>query len=207
MPGGPPTEEYQCKANRRNGRRCRRYALRTSDYCQFHGGRGKVVVKTCHLPMFYSKHLGRTLQAAVEEQLGMDPSDQLNLFEELALIRSGAGQAVKLYDAALTQADSDLRLEAARQMRDWLDTVRSFAESAARVKASGSDKISVHDLKYVVAQVTRIMWRVCGEDHEFLAKKFERLVREEIKMPHEVVGTDLTPDLVVTDMDATVPNE
>jgi len=157
--------------------------------------------------MFYSKQLSGTLQDAVERQLEMDTTEQASLWQELALIRTGASQSVAMFNAAMNckNVDNELRLEAAAQMAQWLGTVKDFAEAAGKLEHLGKDKISVHHLRFIVAQMTRIMHRVCGEDFVELAEEFERLVRTEVKMPHQVTGTDLTPDEDVTKMDSTVP--
>jgi len=204
---GPPPENSprRCHARRRNGERCRRWALRGRDYCQFHGGR-RGPVRTDRLPMFYSRQLNRTLQEAVESQLEMAPREQLALFEELALMRLTAQRTVSMWNAAVETGKPETEQMAVALMVEALKNVEHMCTAAARVESTAADKVSIHTLKAFVSQIVRIAYETMGEEHVELARKFEKLVREEIKLPSEEEGTTLTPDADVTRMDDTVPN-
>ncbi len=201
----------RCQSLKINRDPCRRWALRGSNYCQFHGGRSGKRVRNHHLPTFYSSKLTRTLSAAVEECLDKSPHEQLNLFEELALMRVQAGDAVKLYGAALELSDDnpaapELQTDAGLIMRDSLKDVISTCEAAARIEAASKDRITLNDVAFIVAQIVRIAYEVFDDDME-RAQQFEVLVRDKVKITDGGRGTDITPDQDVQDMDGTIPRE
>ncbi len=205
---GAPPDHYQCQANRRNGKRCRKWRLTYSKYCQFHGGRRRSsIVRISHLPLFYSQHLSDTLTQRLADCVDGDPREALNLFEELALTRIAASEMVKLF-AAAEKVDGDkgaeLRTTASVLMCDALKNVQAMCEAAARIENQGKDKYSIHSLKAIINQLVRIAYTVF-KDHPEKAAEFKRLVDEEVKMPNEAIGTTLTPDRDVQDMDETVP--
>jgi hypothetical protein len=173
-----------------------------SRFCTSHGGRLKrKPVRITNLPKFYSVHLSKTLQEAVEEALDSAPEDQLNLYEELAVMRASAADICKMYDAC---PNDKTRMAAGGLLRDTMQEVARLCESAARVRASANDKLSIHNLSVVIAQVVRCAWEVFGDDEE-RAQQFEDLIREKVRMPEETRGTSITPDQDVMDMDASVP--
>lgn len=157
------------------------------------------------LPRFYSKELTDTLRDYVEESLGSAPHEQLNLFEELAIMRATTAETIKLFSAAQQSSDQETRVAAAVLVQDALKSVVSTCEAAARIEASGKDKISVHSVAHVVGQIVRIAYAVFGNEAE--VKVFETQIREEVKIIGEKSGTDLRPDVDVTSMDSTIPLE
>lgn len=158
------------------------------------------------MPRFYRQHLTQTLNEAVAAQLNTDPKEQVSLFEELALMREHTGQLVRLWSQAIEQeAKEELIIACGTEMQLALQEVAKLALAANNVMRTGKDQYSVHDLKYVVMQLTRIMYDVCGDDHSDLAKKFEAMVDDKLVLPKSPEATTLTPDQDVLSMDDTVP--
>ncbi len=207
----PEDAPYRCQAflAKRHGRQCRKYALRGERFCAFHGGRcrrRRGVVRTEHLPKFYSSVLTGTLAELVESQLDGPPHEQLQLFEELALMRSVSLDAVRLYDTAKAKGGLDAQQTAAHLMRDAINQVQSTVEVATKVFVASKGVVTVHNLSHVVRQITRIAHDVL-QDHPELAHKFEDSVRRQVKIEEGAKGTTVTPDVDVLDMDATIPQE
>ena len=147
----------------------------------------------------------------MEDCLDKAPHEQLNLFEELALMRVQAGQAVKLYGAALELPDDnpsaqELQANAGLIMRDSLKDVISTCEAAARIEAASKNRITLNDVAFIVAQIVRIAYEVFDDDMD-RAQQFEVLVRDKVKITDSGRGTDVTPDQDVQDMDDTIPRE
>lgn len=214
LQGAPPEgHPRQCKRQRRTGHRCRKWAITGSEYCQFHGGSGKrAKVRNNHLPKFYSKYLTDTLNEALEQQLELDSHEQLNLQEELALMRLSSGQAMALWAAAQQlpkdNANRDeMIMSAALVMREALQSVAQLCKDAASVEAARKDAITPMDLKQIVNQLVRLLYSVCGEEHEDIARRFELRVKDEIRLPNDIEGTTLNPTQDVIDMLATIPKE
>lgn len=198
----------RCQAKRSSGRPCRKWALKGSKFCARHGGRRSrtpVIIP----PTVYSRFLSRTLKSMVEEQMQRPPGEQLQLFEELALIRHTALRTVMLYDKVVESAEegkpnSKAEMMAAALMRDTLHEVQRMAEAAARVAAAGKDQMPAHAVRYVILQVVKIAYGIFGDDERMRA--FETALTETIKVPgNGDERTDITPDDDAEDMDDTIP--
>lgn len=190
---GPPPPEYQCQAKRKNGRQCRKWALKSRRYCEFHGGRSsrKAATRVDHLPRFYSHKLTDTLTERIESYLQLDPSEQVTLLQELALMREAASEAVGLYAAAQTTNKEELKASAAELMVQALKNVKEMCQAAAQVEASRNDKLDGFALKTVIHQIVRIAYE-CFEDDP-RAKLFEKMIREKIRVPGDVQAAEISP--------------
>lgn len=213
-----PRHPRLCQANLKSKKDgyCWKWAVKGSKYCKFHGGHARIKgaskSRISRLPPTYGKYLNSTLHKALEQQLGVKPSEQLQLLEELALMRDFAGQSVALYGAAResTEQNETKRMNNIMAtggfMAEILKQVSTMAESAARVNKSG-EQYSIHDLQYVVYQLIHIMYRVCGNANEHLAIEFEKRVKDELVMPRQPEAVAHEPHHDVIEMDNTIPAE
>lgn len=174
------------------------------------------------MPHFYRNVLTRTLQDVVDESLRQSNSEQLQLYEELALLRHNASAAIRDYgtasdllDSALQSDDPSLRehaqelfREAANEMRARLKDVSEMAAQIATIEAKSANTITVFTLHGVVRQVVYCLYETLGPENMALAQEFEKMVKSDIVLPAaEVTGTTLTPDHDVSEMDNTIPSE
>lgn len=156
--------------------------------------------------MFYSKHVTKTLAEAITEHTGLDPDEQVSLYEELALMRHVAGNFVKLYGAAVESGNMQAINIAGAGMSEALSNVEKVCSSAAKIQTKQRDRFSVHDLKFVVNRLTRILYEVCGPEHEDIARRFKVMVDEHLVLPTGYQqGTTTMPDETVQDLDSTIP--
>ena len=206
MPGRCTDDsDRRCKAHRRNGEQCHRWAMRESEYCPFHGGRQRKKLRLAP-PRFYSAFLTTTLKKAVARSLRMSPQRQLSLLEELALSRDVCGQAAALYAAARETNKVELVTFAGEVMRDALDHVRTMCESASKVALASDDRISVHNIAFVVNQVVRVVYMVLGDEDADKAEAIAEALREELLLDDAAPsGVHLTPESDVADMIDSVP--
>lgn len=174
------------------------------NFCQFHGGRtGRRGARIDNLPTFYAKHLKTSLKKTIEDQLEVDPIEQINIFEELAIIRATAVSAVTLYEKCVgTKAEQG----AGALVRDVLKEVVTTCQAAQQIESSSKDNISIHSIGHIVNQIVKVAYDVFGDDFE-KAQLFEKLVNERVKMPLQQSGTLITPDQDAAEMDETVPSE
>src|SRR5262249_16915231 len=169
--GGQAPDHLRCLTIRkRTGERCKWWRCRGSKYCYMHGGRrsggrgrnnynpkpiynGRIsTLQGRKMPPIYRQYLRKTLSQAVSELYNMPPDEQLQLFEELALMRDAAGQAVRLYGIARDIADAkpdDMQArrnatDAAAIMSSALMQVVKAVDRAHSINAQATDKISVH---------------------------------------------------------------
>lgn len=174
-----------------------------------------------NLPRIYARHLTKSLSQALEEQLGCDPQEQLQLYEELALIRDSAGQAVQMYSIAreaLSQEPHNekrqsILAESAAIMRMQLQQVVETCEKAAKIEAMSRDNaISIHQMYFFINQIVRKIHDVLGDSPESLdlVARIEENIRTGVKVPggqFERLGVNTTPEVTidVEQMDASIP--
>lgn len=218
--GAPPANStYRCQGIcRRTGERCKDWAMRGQRTCKCHGGRGRNrdgrnTLRNPHrklrrLPVMYTKYLGTKLNDKILE--AASAKDRLDVSAELDLVRVTAVDAVQLYD--LTQqlpdnGDKTLhqRLEAGAIVRAVMQEVVNTADKMMKIEAARNDRLSVASLHVVVTQIVEMAYEAFGEDNIETVKKFADMIKE-IRLPSsEVMGTNLTPDQDVRDMDSTIP--
>lgn len=196
------------------GRRCRYEAEDDSDppRCSQHmysadhkGHRGR------YLSRFYLKQLRPTLAAKIEEVVSeMGSLDNLDLTEELALMRVTAGDAVEEYAKVLELAPGDkateLKLLTGQMMSSKLREVADMAAKAGdmqelKTRLSGAFSGAMAS---VISAIAHAAWETWGDDYR--VKEFEELIRTKLAVKGiEAEGTSLTPDRDVIMMDETVP--
>lgn len=206
QPGGCHRPEFQCVRIRRNGERCRKWALKGTTLCRSHGGtatRKNHLNKVGRIPLRYSRYLSKTLKEVLEEQLNA-PDPVADLSEELVLMRECAGQAIKLYDLALQSEKPELTQNAALVLRDALKDVSDIAVKHTTILEKQSGKFDVQHLAYVSNAICKLVYEVFGELAPELAEEFIDKLPRIIKLPDNK-GTDSTPDQDVAEMDDTVP--
>lgn len=242
-PGPPPPDSpWRCGFTLATGRRCRAWSLATPETRNQHTSTGlRRPLGLCRIhnrwadsghlwglanvSNFYRRALGPTLLAAMEDQLSQSQPEQVSVTQELALMRAGSHEAVRLHaeavevvriaegtgDPAHIQAARDILATTAHEMMSQLERVTDVVIKQARIEASllGKDGVTAHSLYSVVSQVTRIFYVVCGEEHEGLARMVEEKIKNEVRMPGagSAEGTDIRPGDAVTAMNLSIPTE
>ena len=206
-----------CQAKFKNTpeRWCKQWAAVGSRYCRFHGGHmatkqkggkgGATKSRLSKLPPLYRKVISKSLHDALEQQLGIKPSDQLSILEELALMRDFASQSVALYSAARDQGKPDAIMASGMFMSEILNKVAKTAEQAAKITSQTSDTYSIHDLQYVVNQLIHILHKCVPADQQHIAVEFEAKVKEQLVLPNQPEGVMSEPHHDVDEIDSMVP--
>ena len=162
----------RCKCARRNGYDlCSwhvRWVARISRP-KFENYKQRSAKVAASMPKFYSQYVTKTLGEMLDKCLELNPHDQLQLYEELALIRDVAGQSVAMYSAAKDIPDtnpkkSELVAQAAELMKLQISEVVKTCEAASRVASNARDKVSIHQLHFFVDQVSRCAYEAFGDD-------------------------------------------
>lgn len=167
-----------------------------------------------YMPAFYYRTLKPTLARKLEEALEQtSPMQQLATYEELALTRIAADQAVQLFSHVMEGGDPNQILATSMVMRDALKDVVSMARDTAtledaRQKLNGAFAQVLSD---VLQSVVRAANEAFGDDYR--VGVFEKLLREHLEMRAVPLdtnddgrkGTLLTPDQDAIDMDSSVP--
>ena len=178
----------QCHArSSMTGRRCRRWALVTSDYCQFHGGRRSVQRGYYQLSSVYSKYLGPKLSARVNDLLKRPHVEQVQLYEELAIARSTACEALKLaqplFDERGDKLTSETRVLMMQTLNEAMDNVKELVLACSRIEKDSADKVSIKVLNLVVNQIVLAVHEVCGTEHESLAEAIAQAIDDKVRLP------------------------
>jgi len=160
----------------------------------------------------YSKFLGKTLREKFDDFMGESHHEMVQLYEELALCRTSAAEAVAMFSAATEGKDISLETKAlaARCMQDALERVKELCLAISKIEKDTEDKVSLSVIDLIVLQIIRAIQREVGtsEDGKALGERIERRIREEVRLPksdksaHNEDGTEITPDQQVTAMDA-----
>lgn len=163
------------------------------------------------MPRSYLHALRPTLTQRLEAALeGSEAFQQLDVSDELALIRDAAGNAVKMYaEAVEQQLSTDALLAVGSLMTEQLTTVIRSAETAARVTETKQRVTTAFGdaLARVISSILHAAYEVWGDDYK--VGEFEKLIRERLKS-NQLPGADgtlLTPDQDVQEMDSLVPKE
>lgn len=210
--GAPPEgHERQCHAKSRvTKNRCRKWALTGRDYCQMHGGR-RALVQRRGMPTHYTKHLGKTLRARIEELTDEAHHEQVNLYEELAITRVILENAIVLAEPALMNNEMEpaIKVLAMEALGAAVGNVKDLVVAAAKIENDTREKVSVRVLDLFVLQVLRAIYRAC--DDPAVALRIEEEMRsvalpssdQELMIP-PTDGTSITPDQIVQEMDANI---
>jgi hypothetical protein len=152
------------------------------------------------LPKFYSKYLGPKLKDKIQELLEAPHDEQIALYEELAIARSNACQALKLAQPLWDEKQSK-KLEPETKalilstVNDAMDHVKDMVLAASRVEKDAADKVSVKVLNLVVMQIVYAINDVCGTENLKIAQAIERAIDERVRLP---MNSQLASRLVVT---------
>lgn len=194
MGGAPPDgHPRQCRSLSQVTRlRCKRWALRGSNHCQFHGGRraASIYCKTGRrrLPGFYSKYLGPKLSERVRELLDAPHDEQVSLYQELAVARASACEALRLaqplfddrQSAKLSPETKSLIIQTLGQA---MSNVKDVVLAASRLEREAEDKVSMKVINLVVMQIVLAINDVCGTEHLALAEAIGKAIDERVRLP------------------------
>lgn len=171
--GGPPPPNHprRCQARNSLGLQCGRWALRGRDYCAMHGGRTPLSRKK--LANYYSKHAGRSLKSLLEEVASQPDDERLSLAEEIDVARINTARALQFFEKIVLNEDFrdkdgnqveigpekmlQLKSTCSNAVKQGLDQVASLVQAMAKVEALKQDKISVHNIKWIVARIMRLI--------------------------------------------------
>lgn len=136
------------------------------------------------MPGFYSKFVGPKLRAQLDEMLQESHDKQLSLYEEIAVSRTAAMQALALAEPALTGEIKDPRLVSLSisVVQQAMSHVANLVQVAARIEKDADDKFSLKVLALFVMQITKAVYEVLGEDNE-TAARIVAAIDDRVKVP------------------------
>lgn len=240
--GGAGEHPRRCTGrSTQTGKQCQRFGLIGTNppRCKYHGATvqlrrtGGIVARTRGrvrgMPNIYRRFLRPAMSAFVSEALNISPDEQLNLLEELAIMRHAAGTTVEKYGMACEAVD-DIKqklveapetertriqnvvdkLEQVKQlhqaeMTGMLIKVGELAEKAAKVAERSKGNYTIAHLQFAVDQMLLIHREVCGDNLD-LADRFAQAIKDSLLLPtKDNEATKLHPDETARLFDESVP--
>jgi len=172
------------------GKRCQKWALKGKLNCQFHGGRQQLVTnaRRLKLPGFYSRYLGPKLSERVAELMSRSHDDQVSLYEELAVARATACEALALAQP-LFDSEASVKLSAetkalmVQTLSQAMSSVKELVLAASRVEKDADDKVSLKVVNLIVQQIVVTISEVCGAEQLPLAEAIAKAIDERVRVP------------------------
>lgn len=166
---------------------------------------------------YFSRHLGQALSDKIVELAESPFPDQVELFEELAVARVMAVEALKLAEPVLNGASDvkeSTRALAFECLRDTMNHVKDMVTAVSKVDALSRGKVSLQTVNLIVLQVVKIIHDECEGDED-LGKRIEKKIMAEVRLPADendvkvriADGISSTPDMIASEMDESVCGE
>jgi len=188
-----PNSPRRCKGRSRVRKaRCMTWALQGSDYCRFHGGRMSLAYKfkkgIYPVQGFYSKYLGPKLTELVRANLNEPHDEQVCLYQELAITRSMACEAIKLAQPLFDDDQRKLLNTETKAMifgtlQSAMGAVKELVLAAARIEKDSKDKVSLKVINLIVAQIIESINQECGTENQALAEAIAKKINDKVRVP------------------------
>jgi len=151
------------------------------------------------LPSQYSKFLGPKLSKRVNELLSKPHSEQVALYDELAIARSTACEALKLasplFDSEASEKfPPETKALMMQTLQQAMDNVKEMVLACSRIEKDSADKVSIKVLNLVVNQVVLAVHDVCGEDNATLAEAIAHAIDDRVRLP---INDQYNPEIKV----------
>ena len=135
---------------------------------------------------FYSKHLGPKLSERVRELLNAPHDEQVSLYEELAVARASACEALKLAQPLFDETvklDDETKALIISTLGTAMANVKDLVLAASKLEKEAGDKVSVKVINLVVMQIVLAINDVCGTENLALAEAIGKAIDERVRLP------------------------
>jgi len=136
----------------------------------------------------YSKFLGPKLAERVEELLEKPHAEQVSLYNELAIARSAACEALKLaaplFDEKVEKTlTPDLKALMIQTLGTAMGEVKDLVLAASKLEKEAGDKVSLKVVNLIVMQIILAINDVCGSEYLDLAEAIAKAIDERVRLP------------------------
>jgi hypothetical protein len=144
------------------------------------------------------------LKEKVEELLAQPHDVQISLFQELAIARTTACEALALAQplwdekksVKLDEATKALMLQTVSQA---MQGVKEMVLAASRIEKDAADKISIKVVNLIVMQIVLAINDVCGTENLELAEAIAQAIDERVRLPlndrvNPVIDLEILPN-------------
>jgi len=186
--------------------------VKGSTLCPQHGGYRKLTAVKRGVSRFYSQALGPKLKERLESFLNQPNHTQLALYEEIAISRAAANEALKLafavFELPEKKSTNNARALAAQAVQQAMEHVASLVEKAAKIEAHAGDKVSIQTIDLFVAQMAQIIMRICSKpmgcpscgkehSHDKIAEELVLKLKETIRIPTREASINTNVELQI----------
>ena len=137
---------------------------------------------------FYSKYLGPRLSERVREALNEPHDEQVSLYQELAITRATACEAIALAqplfnpDQRAKLSDETISLLVGT-LGNAMSAVKELVLAAARIEKDSKDKVSLKVINLIVGQIIAAVREICGEDNLELCEAIAEHIDKKVRIP------------------------
>lgn len=140
------------------------------------------------MPGFYSKYLGPRLSERVAELMGKSHDEQVSLYEELAVARATACEALALaqplFDAEQsTKLKPETKALMVQTLNQAMNGVKELVLAASRVEKDADDKVSLKVVNLIVQQIIVTINETCGTEQAPLAEAIAKAIDDHVCVP------------------------
>ena len=154
------------------------------------------------MPSYYSKYLGPKLSERVREALNTPHDEQVSLYEELALTRTMACEALKLAqplfdDKQCKKLNEETKALMVTTLGTAMNNVKDLVLAASRIEKDASDKVSIKVINLIVRQIIMAINDVCGTERMELAEAIAHAIDQRVRLPlNDRVSPEVKIDLL-----------
>ena len=140
------------------------------------------------LPSFYSKYLGPKLSERVAELLARSHDEQVSLYEELAIARSTACEALRLAQPLFDEGQADklkpqTKALMVQTLHQAMSNVKEMVLAAAKLEKEAETKVSMKVVNLVVQQIVIAINDVCGTENRAIAEALAKAIDDRVRLP------------------------
>lgn len=137
---------------------------------------------------FYSKYLGPKLSDRVADLMSRTHDEQVSLYEELAVARATACEAMALAQPLFDPAQAaelkpETRALMVQTLNQAMNSVKELVLAASRIEKDAEDKVSIKVVNLVVQQIVMTINEVCGTDNSSLCDAIAKAIDERVRLP------------------------
>ena len=122
----------------------------------------------------------------MKELLDQPHDEQVSLYQELAIARAAACEALKLAQPLFdddTKLNPETRALIIETLGQAMTNVKELVLAASKLEKDAGDKVSMKVINLIVMQIVFAINDVCGTEHLDLAKAIGKAIDERVRLP------------------------
>lgn len=143
----------------------------------------------------------------MHEILQQSHDEQLSLYEEIAMTRIAAQEAIKLSAPLFNEETAgklapETKALMVETLHSAMDGVKEMVVAASKVENAAHDRVSLKVVNLIVYQIVCAVHEACGDEHIDLAEAIAKLIDERVRLP---MNDQIDPTIHVNFLEAAAP--